>query len=228
MGRASQREREARSNRPTSLITARLMLREFAPGDLTPVERLVNHPRVREHSPLESRVLDVVRATSSRSTTADAAARTNRTERDEILAVVVRRTGKLIGACDLTRLSRRRADIGYMLTPRHWGHGYGTELVEALLTHAFLTLGLARITAVVAIDNERSRRVLARNGFQWQELIRSYLRSGGRSWDCHRYAIDQQEWRRLTTHAAPISRQCARAGASSPPGRCSRSTVHRG
>jgi RimJ/RimL family protein N-acetyltransferase len=155
------------------LVTQRLLLRSFQRGDLVAVERLASDPRVREHAPLESRAVDVARDADSTPAMQRFARASRRKHADEIRAVVVRRTGKLIGACDITRLSRREADIGYMLARRHWGHGYATELVEAVLTHAFSTLGLSRVTAVVAIDNERSRHVLAKNGFQWQELIRS-------------------------------------------------------
>ena len=122
-------------------------------------------------------------------------------------AVVVRRSGKLIGACDLALAGRREADIGYMLAPRHWGFGYGTEVAAALVDFGFRQLALERLSAVVAIENERSRRVLGNAGLVWEGLMRRAFRIAGRSWDCHRYTIDRPRWlARQPPCAAPAAR----------------------
>jgi [ribosomal protein S5]-alanine N-acetyltransferase len=46
-----------------------------------------------------------------------------------------------------------------------WGRGYATEALRAMLDHAFGTLGLAQLVAVVDVPNEASHRVIARLGF---------------------------------------------------------------
>ena len=105
------------------------------------------------------------------------------------LAVVTRRGGRIIGACDLALGGRREADLGYMLARRHWGYGYATELARALVAAAFATLRVERVLAVVEVDNERSRRVLENAGLHWQALMRRHVRAKGRWWDCHLYTI---------------------------------------
>ena len=122
-------------------------------------------------------------------------ARVRRRPRSWEFAVVLRRTGKLIGACDLTLIRPRAADIGYLLARRHWGYGYGTELAQALVAHTFEALGLLRVSAVVTIDNERSRRVLERAGLRWQGLLRRHTRAAGRWRDCHLYVLERRDWR---------------------------------
>lgn len=166
--------------------TARLMLREFDADDLPALSRIVGDARVREHAPGESRAL-----ATARSASAGAARRRGGAARHFELAVVARRSGKLVGACDIAFVGPRTADIGYLIAPRHWGHGYGSEVAKALVEFGFGSLGATRLTAIVAVDNERSRRVLANAGFQWEGLMRRHVRVAGRSWDCHLYVLER-------------------------------------
>jgi RimJ/RimL family protein N-acetyltransferase len=178
--------RTARPAAPTlPLLMPRLIVREFVTQDVPALEALLADPRVRQHAPLESRALDAARR-------ADRRPRNPR--RTWELAVLVRRSGRLIGACDLALAGRGEADLGYMLARRHWGHGYGTELARALVEFGFETLALRRMSAIVAVENERSRRVLENAGLRWEGLTRRHIRAAGRSWDCHRYAIDRAQW----------------------------------
>ena len=171
------------------LDTARLTLREFGAGDLAALEALLEDARVLEYAPGETRALAAVRRAGTR-----VARRRRGPRRSYELAVELRRTGRLIGACDLALAGARSADIGYLIAPRHWGHGYGTEVARALVAFGFEQLALERVAAVVAVENERSRRVLANAGLVWEGLMRRHIRSGARSWDCHQYGIDRTRW----------------------------------
>ena len=60
--------------------------------------------------------------------------------------------GELIGTCALWRIDTqsRRAEIGYMLRTRSWGHGYMHEALCALLDYGFravVAIGRAHATA---------------------------------------------------------------------------------
>lgn len=57
-------------------------------------------------------------------------------------------------------------EIGYHLVPEVWGNGYATEASRALLRHAFDTLGLDKVVAVVLPDNLRSLGVMHRLGLR--------------------------------------------------------------
>ena len=172
------------------LRTRRLELRDFRPEDLVALERIAADPRLLEHVPRPSRALAAA---------AHPRQRTSLRRRTFELAVVLRRGGRLIGACDLALTGRGTADFGYVLAPRHWGFGYGTEVARALVDFAFGTLGLRRLIAVVAVENERSRRVLDKAGLRWDGLMRRHARVAGRWWDCHRYVIERDTW--LTARA---------------------------
>ena len=167
--------------------TRRLVLREFEPGDAALLERAAQ--RGPGPVPLGGRARAMAERVAARGRMRPAKVR-----RSFELAVVLRRGAKLIGACDLARSGPRRADIGYVIGNRHWGFGYGTEVAVALVDFAFEVLGLAAVTAIVAVENERSRRVLDKAGLRWDGLMRRHTRFGGRWWDCHRYLIERSTW----------------------------------
>ena len=81
---------------------------------------------------------------------------------------------RLIGKITLFRIdeANRRAEIGYILDPDHWGKGYMHESLERVLDHAFNELGLHRIEADVDPENEPSLRLLERFGFSREGLFR--------------------------------------------------------
>jgi RimJ/RimL family protein N-acetyltransferase len=171
------------------LVTQRLLLRDFVAADVVALEALARDPRLLEHVAPPTRAL----AAALRAP-AGGGNRPRPRRRAFDLAVVLRRGGRLVGACDLAITGPRQADFGYLLGARHWGHGYGTELAAALVEFAFRALALRRLTALVAVENERSRRVLAKAGLEWEGMVRRHVRYGGRWHDCHRYVIERERW----------------------------------
>jgi RimJ/RimL family protein N-acetyltransferase len=65
-----------------------------------------------------------------------------------------------------TKRLKRRCEIGYALASKHWGQGYATEALEALLDHGFRALGLNRVEADIDPHNVGSARVLEKLGFR--------------------------------------------------------------
>ena len=84
------------------------------------------------------------------------------------LGIELRATGALIGNASLHRFvdASRRCELGYALAQAHWGAGYVSEALRALLGYGFDTLDLNRIEADVDPRNEASARVLEKLGFQ--------------------------------------------------------------
>lgn len=58
------------------------------------------------------------------------------------------------------------AELGYRLRRDAWGRGLATEGARALLSHAFDTVGLARVRAETMAVNDASRGVLERLGMR--------------------------------------------------------------
>jgi RimJ/RimL family protein N-acetyltransferase len=88
--------------------------------------------------------------------------------------IVLLETDEVIGTCGLGSvfLAHRRAEVGFVLRRTRWGQGLATEALRILLTFCFETLDLHRIEADVDPQNERSLRVLERQGFRREGFLR--------------------------------------------------------
>ncbi|MGE0886678.1 MAG: GNAT family N-acetyltransferase [Blastocatellales bacterium] len=63
-------------------------------------------------------------------------------------------------------------DLGYALSPKHWGKGYAVEAARATLEHGKKDFGLIRIVAITTPDNHSSIKVLERIGFEFEAMVR--------------------------------------------------------
>lgn len=110
--------------------------------------------------------------------------------------VARREDDRVIGTCTLFHLDldNRRAEIGYALGREHWGKGYMAEALGALLTLAFLQLGLHRLEADVDPANAGSIKTLERLGFQKEGYLRERWLVNGRVMDTLLYGLLRREW----------------------------------
>jgi ribosomal-protein-alanine N-acetyltransferase len=104
--------------------------------------------------------------------------------------------GDPIGTCGYHRWSRQhhKAEIGYDLGPRWQGRGFMREAVAAMLRHGFGPMGLHRVEALVAVDNERSANLLRQLGFVREGVLHDSFFSGGRFHDHELYALLGGPW----------------------------------
>jgi ribosomal-protein-alanine N-acetyltransferase len=90
-------------------------------------------------------------------------------------AVIRRDTGELCGFGGLQRLEGGdEVEVGYYLSRRCWGHGFGTEIAREALRYGFEDLHLERVVAVVRPGNDASRNVLAKAGMRFDHEGRHY------------------------------------------------------
>jgi RimJ/RimL family protein N-acetyltransferase len=90
-----------------------------------------------------------------------------------LYAVVPRDGGAPLGVCGL--LKRDDFDyieIGYAFLPRHRGQGYALESARAALRHGREVLGLPRVVAVTAPENQASMRLLRKLGLGLERMVR--------------------------------------------------------
>jgi RimJ/RimL family protein N-acetyltransferase len=143
------------------LATDRLSLRQLEPGDAPVISAYRSEPDVARYQswsapyPVEA---------------ADSLVREMQDRRPSNLGwtqigIELRATGALIGDVAFERRNGREAAVGYSLAMAHWGHGYATEAVGALVTHGLDVLGHAVIVAEVLPANTASIGVLHRLGF---------------------------------------------------------------
>ena len=109
--------------------------------------------------------------------------------------------GRSIGRMDLFEIDRLNgsAALGIEIGEREtWGHGYGTDAVNALLDFAFAELRLERVWLGTAADNVRAQRSYAKSGFVEEARLRNAYSERGGMVDEIRMSILREEWRALT------------------------------
>ena len=81
------------------------------------------------------------------------------------IGIELRATGQLVGDVAFENRDASEAAVGYSLAPAHWGHGYATEAVGAVVAHGLDVIGYDLVVAEVAPENAASIAVLGRLGF---------------------------------------------------------------
>lgn len=90
-------------------------------------------------------------------------------------------------------LEVRNAELGYFITPDEQGNGYATEAADLCLTHAFDELGLHKVWARTVEDNDASKRVLEKLGFEREGILREHRWGFGRYGDEHLFGLLESE-----------------------------------
>jgi RimJ/RimL family protein N-acetyltransferase len=117
----------------------------------------------------------------------------------ETVFLIALRSGAVIGACGFTQVDRHPPEIGYWLGVKHWGKGYATEAVRAMIDHIFTDLGDEAINAAARVTNPASRRVLEKCGFQWSGAGLLRIRAIASSAPIDRFRLDRGLWASLKT-----------------------------
>ena len=89
-----------------------------------------------------------------------------------------RSSGELVGYAGLNRdrvSDEPVVEVGWSITPAHWGEGFAPEAAGAAIGWGFDRAGLERIVAFTLVDNVRSQRVCAKLGMTY---VRDFERAG--------------------------------------------------
>src|SRR5947209_13961367 len=108
---------------------------------------------------------------------------TNRFGQEVCFAIRRADDDKLIGCVSADTLepgTTHRAEIGYWLAKPFWGQGIMTDAVRAYVNYAFSELNLSKLTAHTFEFNLASARVLEKNGFKLEGLLRKHLMKDAR------------------------------------------------
>jgi RimJ/RimL family protein N-acetyltransferase len=113
------------------------------------------------------------------------------------MALMIMRDGTLIGGCGLGLLDGPAPEIGYWLGVPHWGKGYATEAVRALIDYAFTELNHTALQAGARVTNPASRRILEKCGFQWTGVGLCRIRAIASSAPIDLFRLDRGLWSSL-------------------------------
>lgn len=86
------------------------------------------------------------------------------------------------------------AEIGYALSSAYQGQGLMARAVSQLLDDVFQHTTVERIEARCATDNSASKRVLEKNGFRCEGVLRGYFKLRGRRVDNVLYALLRSDY----------------------------------
>ncbi|MDQ3733660.1 MAG: GNAT family N-acetyltransferase [Actinomycetota bacterium] len=106
-----------------------------------------------------------------------------------------------IGRTDLFDLDRQNGSCALGITlgePESWGHGLGTDAVNALVDFAFGQLRMERVWLDTDAHNERAQAAYAKAGFTQEGRFRHAFYQDGRWTDDLRMALLREEWEALT------------------------------
>ena len=90
------------------------------------------------------------------------------------------------------------AEIGYWITKEYRAQSIATSAVKVLTNFGFQTMGWNRIEAMIDHDNEASKKVVTRAGYEHEGLLRQrVVRADGSIIDMDLFAVLQKKWQGL-------------------------------
>lgn len=119
-------------------------------------------------------------------------------DKNEALIWAIREKNRadMIGSIGLVHLypENNSAELGYMLESPWHGKGLMSEAIQAVLAYAFRTLNLNRIEAITDPENHSSNRILERNGFIAEGILKENFLFEGRYLDSKYYALLKSQY----------------------------------
>jgi RimJ/RimL family protein N-acetyltransferase len=166
------------------LETKRLALRAPRLEDAKTVTALANDRRIAENT---ARIPHPYKIADAESFIAGA----NKNSSDAVFLITHGRA--IIGACGITA-TEDQAELGYWLGVAHWGKGYATEALQAVIDYAFTDLEHSALNAGARVTNPASRRVLEKCGFQWTGVGLYRIRAINSSAPIDRFRLERGIW----------------------------------
>lgn len=148
-----------------NLETPRLILRRWRPEDIDPFHRINSDPQVMEFFPAPL-TLDQTRSLVSR-------IESSFVEKGfGLWAAELKANGEMIGFIGLSVPAFGApfmpcVEIGWRLSPAHWGKGLASEGARCSLEFAFRDLGLPEVVSFTSGLNQKSRRVMEKIGMAY-------------------------------------------------------------
>ena len=175
--------------------TERLILRVFTDDDFEMLRELDSDPAVLRYRSRQHIDPEMTRAFLERA---------QRAMQDSprlfyAYAVVQRHSQAWLGQCGLTVLTPEATEAfaWYSLLPRHWGQGYMSEAVRALLYVGTTEFNLQRVLAECHSDNRASIRVMEKAGMRYEGRV-LIPNTKGENEDRIRYGLEGDELQRMS------------------------------
>lgn len=140
--------------------TERLILRKYKEDDLQDLFEYLSDMKVVEYEPYKPMTIDETKENLEW-----------RIGTDEMIAVELKSSRKMIGNVYMGKRDFDTLEIGYVFNQNYWGNGYAAESCKALIERAF-SEGIHRIYAECDPENKSSWKLLETLGFQREAHLR--------------------------------------------------------
>ena len=149
------------------LHSERLLLRNIQIDDLEDIFEYSSNPKVGPNAgwkPHETKeeTLDIMQAIFL--------------NQETVWGIILKENGKMVGSIGLVKDDRRDNKkvrmLGYAIGENYWGKGLMTEAARAVIHYGFGELKLDLISAYCYPNNQRSKKVLQKCGFQYQYTLK--------------------------------------------------------
>lgn len=103
---------------------------------------------------------------------------------------------RVIGSCGFLNIvpQHYRSETGFELSKEYWGKGIANEAFEVVLKYGFEQMNLQRIQALIEPANLSSQKLVERNGFIKEGLLRKYEFTCGKFDDLLMYSLLRQDF----------------------------------
>ena len=97
-------------------------------------------------------------------------------------AMVLRDTGRMIGTIGFNTWHPEAdtLEVGYSIAREHWGSGYASEALSALIRQCFHVMKVHRVEAMYDVENPASGHVMAHCGMQSEGILRKRILNKGK------------------------------------------------
>lgn len=113
-----------------------------------------------------------------------------------VFAIIQKESNELVGAGELNLREKesREGEIGYVIHPKVWRNGFGTEAARLLLNFGFNKLQCRRIVATCDPRNVGSCRILEKIGMTQEGRLRDHILFRGGWRDSLLYSVLHFDW----------------------------------
>ena len=176
-----------------TLLTDRLILRQFVKSDTEELKQLADKREIAEGTfiphPYEEGFAEDFIESQFRDF-----------RRGSLLnfAIEIKETKKLAGSIGLKIEQKvNQGEIGFWVGVPYWGNGYCTEAVKSILEYGFNVQGLDRIYAFHFKGNEASGKVLNKIGMKYEGILKKEYWHMGKLKDTLHYGINKTDYNNL-------------------------------
>lgn len=152
------------------LETERLVLRQIVPADAEAVNELITDPEMYRYwgAPLSNN-----EKSGDRYIRRNLTPKPHQTPNGITWGIAFKEDDRIIGEIFIMKIEEnRQADIGCRISMKCQNQGIATEAVGAVVRFCFEQTELQRLQATVAYENDASYKVLEKNGFVREGLLR--------------------------------------------------------